>query len=600
MSIVQLDITNRCHLRCSNCTRLVAHQAEPFEMDLGTFEQAVTSMQGWAAPGKVLGIMGGEPTLHSQFEELAVLFFGMWGYGYVARHGRLPIKDFNAYVQERLQDRTSGRGLWTSLGPGYARHYELIQEVFDHQTVNTHENPGLHQALLITRKELGIPDEEWIPLRDKCWVQNLWSASITPHGAYFCEVAGAIDNLFYQGAHAWPIEPGWWKRTPDQFGDQLGLCEHCALALPVAGVEARKNRDLISPASLTLLERAGSPAVARGKFDAWHPGLELPQRQVEAIDSYLPEEGVRVAAGHKSVLPKSVVGVVVCVGCADQLKATLTFNLSQLEKIVVVTTNEDRATAAVVALHPRTQLIRSDRCYLEDHAFNKGRLLNDALSMLEDPDWVLFHDADILLNSHLKEFLASHALNPGCLYGTLRQEPSWEQSPVSPLLGINAEPNGYFQLFNRRALALRGRWPGVLSEAFCSAGGVDSWFLQQFPADKRVVLPELAVGHFGHGPFGQRWNGTRKRGWRQVGMLVPGRTGLVWTERPPPPGDGLRLRLTDTLHGGQVDLPWGAGPACPIPERVLRGTPQGGFVFLGQDIGRHHIHVAAWFEGGEY
>ena len=66
---------------------------------------------------------------------------------------------------------------------------------------------------MATRKELGIPDEKWIKLRDKCWIQNLWSASITPKGAFFCEVAAAMD-MTLNGPGGWPIEPGWWKRKP--------------------------------------------------------------------------------------------------------------------------------------------------------------------------------------------------------------------------------------------------------------------------------------------------------------------------------------------------------------------------------------------------
>ena len=77
--------------------------------------------------------------------------------------------------------------------------------------------------------------------------------------------------------------------------------------------------------------------------------------------------------------------------------------------------------------------------------------------------------------------------------------------------GINAEPNGYFQLFNRRALAIRDRGPAVMSEAFCSAGSIDSWFLQRYPGDKQIVIPELAVVHIQHEQSaGSGWNGDAR------------------------------------------------------------------------------------------
>ena len=83
---------------------------------------------------------------------------------------------------------------------------------------NTHESAGQHQALLITRKDYqettGMSDEQWEQNRDDCWVQKLWSATINDKGAYFCEVAGALDRLYFDGKHAWGVEQGWWQRTP--------------------------------------------------------------------------------------------------------------------------------------------------------------------------------------------------------------------------------------------------------------------------------------------------------------------------------------------------------------------------------------------------
>ena len=163
--------------------------------------------------------------------------------------------------------------------------------------------------------------------------------------------------------------------------------------------------------------------------------------------------------------------------------------------------------------------------------------------------------------------------------------------PSVPASGLNAEPNGYFQLFNRRALAIRDRWPAVMSEEFCSAGGIDSWFLQQFPAGKRYVIPELAVTHSAHGDgLGAGWNGTADGPrWKQVGMFTA-HAGLI-----PVAGATLnpatKFRLVDTLHG---DVWEGSIPESgELPGDVLMRHP-GGLAFKGKDIGGHHVHVAAW------
>ncbi len=133
----------------------------------------------------------------------------------------------------------------------------------------------------------------------------------------------------------------------------------------------------------------------------------------------------------------------------------------------------------------------------------------------------------------------------------------------------------------------------VLSENFCSVGSVDSWFLQQFPRDKQVMIPELSVAHLPHSEFGVRWNGDwafGKAQWRQMGMLTT--EGIALIEQPPF-REGLRLRLTDTLNGRMVEID--AGPNALFPEDLLR-EKDGHLIFQGVDIGTAHIHVAYFSE----
>ncbi|MBR3458419.1 MAG: hypothetical protein IKH16_09765, partial [Selenomonadaceae bacterium] len=117
---------------------------------------------------------------------------------------------------------------------------------------------------LFARKDLGMPDEVWLPLRDKCWVQNEWSASITPKGAFFCEIAAALDMLF-DGPGGWKVEPGWWKRTPEEFGDQLHWCEMCGFALDTFMRDAKEEQDDVSPTLYEKLKAIGSPRLKAGR-----------------------------------------------------------------------------------------------------------------------------------------------------------------------------------------------------------------------------------------------------------------------------------------------------------------------------------------------
>ena len=307
MDIIQIEVTNACAHRCSNCTRFCGHHRKSFFMDYPTFRNAVDSLVDF--PGMV-GIMGGEPTLHPQFAQ-----FASYSAERIKPDCKIvpltePIKDLAAYRHQHLITHSHKSGLWTSLGDKYYEHFELIQDVFGYQCINDHGNPGLHQALLITRKELGIPDKDWVKLRDNCWIQNLWSASITPKGAFFCEVAAALDMLF-DGPGGWPVEPGWWKRTPHDFADQLHWCEMCSAALKVPHHQANVERDIVSPLMVDRLKAIGSPKLEKGAFTLFDPTHYDPSKYSGTTTdglSYLPnkDSSLRVAKTNKSIFPRAL------------------------------------------------------------------------------------------------------------------------------------------------------------------------------------------------------------------------------------------------------------------------------------------------------
>ncbi|MGO5315089.1 radical SAM protein [Bilifractor sp. LCP21S3_A7] len=270
MRIIQIDITNACLYQCSNCTRFCGHHKTPFFMDFDTFKRAVDSLEGYHG---TIGIMGGEPTIHPEFEKFAEYLNSKMTGPYAKKYKSLikPQKDFieSIYLENKQEtevykyhtgDRETnvGAGLWTAMVPTYKKYYELIQDVFKIQAVNDHGNVMYHSPILINRRDLNIPDSEWYELRNNCWAQNVWSATITPKGAFFCEVAGALDMLF-NGPGGWPIEPGWWKRTPDSFGVQLEMCEYCGLCLDTFTRNANDWVDDVSDTMYKKLQEIDSP-----------------------------------------------------------------------------------------------------------------------------------------------------------------------------------------------------------------------------------------------------------------------------------------------------------------------------------------------------
>ena len=132
-------------------------------------------------------------------------------------------------------------------------------------TYNDHKSPeGVHQPLLMAATEL-VEDEEYMwELIDDCWIQERWSASITPKGGFFCEVAAAQDMLF-DGPGGYPLEKGWWKKKPEDFQDQVKrYCGNCSAAIPMPRPKASADHDLITLSNAKRLEGNGSRRFAEG------------------------------------------------------------------------------------------------------------------------------------------------------------------------------------------------------------------------------------------------------------------------------------------------------------------------------------------------
>ena len=228
MHIICIDVTNKCDLACSNCTRLLENQDTFWDMTPENFRLALQSLKDYHG---IIAMIGGNPCMHPKFKELCQIFV--------------------EEIPNKMQ-----RGLWTN---NFFKHGKLCQDTFGTFNLNSHGNdraePHLeslhnnakaagalswfykgqsdHAPILTAIKDLYPEDEMWEKIT-KCDINREWSASIVQNNgelrAYFCEVAASFD-LARKQDHGKPVVEGWWKQNITEFGEQIKkFCPGCGVA----------------------------------------------------------------------------------------------------------------------------------------------------------------------------------------------------------------------------------------------------------------------------------------------------------------------------------------------------------------------------------
>lgn len=231
--------------------------------------------------------------------------------------------------------------------------------------------------------------------------------------------------------------------------------------------------------------------------------------------------------------------VIVCKDYSDFLRETLPLNLPHFDDVCVVTHPDDKATKTVCN-HLSVECVTTTDFTKFGNSFNKGRAINLGLNHLQQTDWLLHLDADIVLPYNFRNLLHRSELNKDDIHGADRVNvygwDAWqkiknskvnpytekwfidpgfchaEKAPEGMRFGarvVHAQygyvPIGFFQL-----------WHGSKGMQYNyrrgAAAGADVLFPAQWPRENRILLPEVVCYHLDSElkhKIGTNWKGRK-------------------------------------------------------------------------------------------
>ncbi|CAN2536138.1 hypothetical+protein [Methylocapsa aurea] len=250
MGIICVDVTNKCDLACSNCTRLLANQDTFWEMSPENFRLALRGLDGY--PG-LIAMIGGNPPIHRHFKELCRIFVeetpnkaqrGLWTNN-IFKHEEIALETFGGF----------------NINPhGVERGIRSLENIRAKSLGDYHSGHSHHSPLLTAVKDI-FPDEEemWEHISN-CDVNKYWSATVVQVNgklrAYFCEVAASFD-LARGGDHGIEVVPGWWQRPITDFADQVQrFCPGCGVPARQVGHMDFEEIDTYTESNADIAEKA--------------------------------------------------------------------------------------------------------------------------------------------------------------------------------------------------------------------------------------------------------------------------------------------------------------------------------------------------------
>lgn len=198
--LIEIDITYACNLRCHNCNRSVGHAPEARHMPVETVERFVDESIAVAKRWRRIRVLGGEPTLHPQFDAVvaALLQYRRWSSACVVE---IVTNGYGVHAERALARLPEE--VWVE----NSRKVGPVQPHFGPFNLAPCDDPAFRMA----------------DYSNGCAVQRDCGMGLTPLGYYPCAVAGGIDRILNKGFGVFSLPAD----DDEMLEAAAGLCRLC-------------------------------------------------------------------------------------------------------------------------------------------------------------------------------------------------------------------------------------------------------------------------------------------------------------------------------------------------------------------------------------
>jgi Radical SAM superfamily len=170
--LIEIDITYQCNLHCLNCNRSVTQAPEARHMPVDAVSRFVDESLSSGRHWRRVRILGGEPTLHPQFQEIV---------GELLRYRRVHPSTIVEVVTNGHGKRVEGAlaALPAGVMVDNSRKEHPTQPHFGPFNLAPIDDPAFENAVF----------------SNGCAILEECGLGLTPMGYYPCAVAGGIDRI---------------------------------------------------------------------------------------------------------------------------------------------------------------------------------------------------------------------------------------------------------------------------------------------------------------------------------------------------------------------------------------------------------------------